>query len=428
MTADQFGLDQLEINQFGVELEIEVLASSPQQRDDGLIVLALGRNTRSINSTSEREVIVAIDRTGQVVWQRDMPFGLMDCRLSRSNSLLVMASSGQIAELAPDGSMIGRWYSELYHPDGIDGAISMPTLKFHHTVNELPDNKLVSLSARLLSGVNGDPDWPDTMVDTVIIFDRDGTVEIEFPLTDILDIDRHTYGQYVPYWPLQGWNGCADWSHGNSVTVDPADDNLIVSLRHQDAVIKVTRTGELIWILSMADGWRPPWSDKLLTIDGGRPFTHQHDVGFTDDGTLLLFDNGTSSAFPPEPVTPLEDRESFALGYRIDAEAMSATEVWRYGGQALPYTSYVGGVTQTPNGNRFIACTGINTLPDGTRPNSPLHGAGSVELFEVVPNGDHGSNQDEIVFHARIEDPTAGADQGWSGFRPQYIPKGFLID
>ncbi len=412
----------------GHQPEIEVLACSPDQRDDGLMVLTLGRNTRAVHHTSDRELIVALDRHGNIAWQQDMPFGLMDCRLSRSNSLLVMGANGQIAELAPDGSMIGRWYSRPYHPDGIDGAIAIDTMKFHHSVNELPDNKLVTLSARLQPGVGHNPDWPDNMTDTVIIFDRQGAVEIEFALSDILDTDRHTHGHYVPYWPLQGWHGCTDWSHANSVTVDPQDGQLIISLRHQDAVIKVTRTGELVWILSMADGWRPPWSDKLLTIDGGRPFTHQHDAAFTADGALLLFDNGTTAAFPPTPAQPIEERQTFALGYRIDTNTMTATEVWRYGGDDLPYTSYVGGVTQTPNGNRFIACTGVRRRPDGSRPQSPLDGIGSVELIEVSPgpNSNEGARRDEVVFRARIDDPNGRPDGGWNGFRPQYLPVGFL--
>jgi len=385
-----------------IELNIDVMLADVARRDDGVILLTMGRNTRSINKTSDRELIVAIDQEGAITWQRDLAFATMDCRRSNQETLLVMGSHGSIVELDRTGEQLNEWSNA-----------DLGTLKMHHSVSELPDGKLVTLSADLIAGASDDSDWPDLMADTVLIFDREGTVETEFSLAPLLDMDRHTHSHLIPYWPLLGFDGCADWTHGNSVTVDPADGGLIVSLRHQDAVIKLTRSGELVWILGDSTGWKTPWSDKLLQLDGQRPFAHQHDAGFAPDGTLLLFDNGT--------VGELEDRQSFALGYRIDEVAMTATEVWRYGGDDLPYSDYVSGVTMMPNGNRFIACTGIKLEPDGSRAPLPPRGIGSIELCEVTPDG-------ERVFHARIEDPEAGRDEGWNGFRPQYLPADFLID
>ncbi len=50
---------------------------------------------------------------------------------------------------------------------------------------------------------------------------------------------------------------------------DPQDDSVIVSLRHQYAVIKLDRkTGRLMWILGTPDAWMPPWDRYLLKPEG----------------------------------------------------------------------------------------------------------------------------------------------------------------
>lgn len=400
----------------------EIVRAEPERRDEGVIVLTLGRNTRAIRPSSDRELIVALDRHGDVVWLRDMPVPLLDCRRSQRDTLLVMQSTARIVELNQRGERLGEWYSKPAHPSGLpDNAAAIPlqTKKLHHSVSETLDGKLVSLSVRLMPGLGGHPEYPDLMDDTLIVFDRAGTVEMEIAFVDLLDVERHSYGHTIPYWPLQGYPGVADWAHGNSVTVDPGDGGFVVSLRHQNAVVKLSRHGELEWILGTPNGWREPWAEKLLRIDGGRPFHHQHDAHFCDTGELLLFDNGTSGGHPPEPELPIDQQESHALAYRIEVDAMTATETWRYGGDAIAYSGYVGGVAQTPNGNRFIACTGIKLEPDGSR--SPLQpqGIGSVAVYEVAPDG-------SVVFEARLVDPNAWRDGGWNGFRPQYLPAGWL--
>ncbi|MEM7271484.1 MAG: aryl-sulfate sulfotransferase [Actinomycetota bacterium] len=403
------------------EPRFETLTVDPARRDDGVILLAIGYNTRSIHKTSDRELLVALGPDGRVVWQRDLPQALMDCRASGRETLLAVTAGGCLQELDRTGALVGEWYPALLYPDGIPEhpqAIPLPTLKLHHAATELPDGRLATLSVRLMRGVNDNPEFPDSMADTIIVFDRDGTVEREVALDELLDHDRRSHSHYLPYWPLQGFDGVADWTHANGLSVDPLDGGFIVSLRHQDAVIKVSRQGDLVWILSEPD-WAEPWSERVLVVDGGRPFYHQHDAAFTDDGVLLLFDNGNHGSRPPTPSQPVDELSTYALGYRIDEGAMTATEEWRYGGRDIAHSTYVGGVTQTPNGNRFIACTGIKREPDGSYSPSTPDGIGSVECYEVTPEGD-------LVFHTRLVDPAAGPDQGWNGFRPQYLPAGYL--
>ena len=87
--------------------------------------------------------------------------------------------------------------------------------------------------------------------------------------------------------------GPANWTHANSVAWSPADGNLIVSMRSQDWVIKIdyangTGDGHVIWRLGQGGDFR-------INSAGPSPwFSHQHDVRYINDSTLVLFDNGNA--------------------------------------------------------------------------------------------------------------------------------------
>ena len=386
----------------------------PERRSDGAVLLTVGRNTRSVSKTSDREAIIAIDRTGHIVWHRLFEFGLMDCRLSLRETLLVMGSDGRCAEIGLDGRAIEQWYCAPRFPGGLEG-VPLATEKLHHTICEISDDRLLSLSIRheaLAEPLDG---WTHRMADSVIVFDRQGRIETELPLSPLLDTERLGHTARIPYWALQGWPDTLDWSHGNCAIADPEDGGILLSLRHQDCVAKVTLEGELVWLLGDRTGWRPPWDGKLLAIEGGRPFYHQHDLSFAAGGELLLFDNGSTGACAPDPVQPIEERESYALSYAIDAGAGAARETWRYGGADLPYAQYVSGVCEMPNGSRLIACTGIAYDGEGRRVEFPPTGMGRIVLKEVTPDG-------EVAFEARMTDEAAEPGGGWYGFRPEYLP------
>ena len=52
-----------------------------------------------------------------------------------------------------------------------------------------------------------------------------------------------------------------NWAHVNSVDYDPTDDSIIISSRHQSAVIKIGHDKKVKWILSSPEGW----AEKVLT-------------------------------------------------------------------------------------------------------------------------------------------------------------------
>jgi hypothetical protein len=84
-----------------------------------------------------------------------------------------------------------------------------------------------------------------------------------------------------------------DWLHANSVSWSPEDADLVVSLRTQDWAIKInyangTGNGRVLWKLGAGGNFKAigntpqPW------------FSHQHDVRYIDNTTLLVFDDGNT--------------------------------------------------------------------------------------------------------------------------------------
>ena len=56
-----------------------------------------------------------------------------------------------------------------------------------------------------------------------------------------------------------------NWAHVNSVDYDPTDDSIIISSRHQSAVVKIGRDKKIKWILASPEGWKKGWAEKVLT-------------------------------------------------------------------------------------------------------------------------------------------------------------------
>lgn len=97
----------------------------------------------------------------------------------------------------------------------------------------------------------------------------------------------------------------ADYNHLNSLDLDPANGNVVVSLRHDDAVMELDRaTGSVVWTLGgLSDDFGLAPADKT---------SHQHFVRFLEPNHLLMFDNGNASM-----LTKIRE-------YQIDPQAKTA--------------------------------------------------------------------------------------------------------
>ncbi len=158
-----------------------------------------------------------------------------------------------------------------------------------------------------------------------------------------------------------------DWLHANSVSWSPDDSNLVVSLRTQDWVIKInyadgTGNGHIIWKLGAGGNFTPissspdPW------------FSHQHDVRYINNNTLLVFDDGnTRQASDPSA-------HSRGQEWILNEQNMTATLV--VNADMGNYSSFLGSSELLSNGNLAFTSGGL-----------VMGSVAAGQSEEVLPNG-----------------------------------------
>ena len=141
-----------------------------------------------------------------------------------------------------------------------------------------------------------------------------------------------------------------NWAHVNSVDYDPTDDSIIISSRHQSAIVKIGRDKKIKWIFASPEGWRDGWKNLLLTpVKDGKPIacqgsTCEGDFDYTwtqhtafriDEKSdkhiiyITAFDNGDARGMDQPPLA--EMKYSRAVIYRIDQDKKTIEQVWEYG-------------------------------------------------------------------------------------------------
>ncbi len=217
-------------------------------------------------------------------------------------------------------------------------ALGQPSITdFNHEALRLPngDTAVLSRSPRTID-VNGTP--TKYAGDMVLILDQNFQVVWTWDPFTWLDTNRL---------PTQG-EGPIDWTHSNAIAWSPADRNLLVSIRSQDWVVKIDYAngngdGHVVWRLGQ---------DGDFTINSTDPypwFTHQHDVSYVNDSTLVLFDNGNTRHS--------QDPQAHSRGQELvlDEKTMQATLVVN-----ADLGNYAPAV-----GRRRSSPTGTSTSPPG---------------------------------------------------------------
>ena len=150
---------------------------------------------------------------------------------------------------------------------------------------------------------------------------------------------------------IVGTGAGRNWLHVNSVDYDPEDDSIIISSRHQSAIIKIGRDKKVKWILGSPEGWKGDFAKKVLKpVDkNGKPITcegstcegdfdwtwTQHTAWRIDSKSdknviwVSVFDNGDARGME-QPALP-EMKYSRAVIYKIDQVKRTVEQVWEYG-------------------------------------------------------------------------------------------------
>ncbi|MCV3470820.1 aryl-sulfate sulfotransferase [Campylobacter sp. CNRCH_2015_0814] len=152
-----------------------------------------------------------------------------------------------------------------------------------------------------------------------------------------------------------------NWAHVNSIDYDPSDDSIIISSRHQSAIIKIGRDKKVKWILGAHKGWGEKYKKALLqpidkngkniiceddyskcpgykNKEGGFDFTWTQHTAFRIDEKsnkryiyITAFDNGDARAITQPAFASM--KYSRAVVYKIDQKNKTVEQIWEYGKQ-----------------------------------------------------------------------------------------------
>jgi len=167
-----------------------------------------------------------------------------------------------------------------------------------------------------------------------------------------------------------------DWTHVNGITMDPLDNNYLISLRGFCQILKISRaTGDVIWRLGGNSG------DFAFVGEHAENapyyFIGQHNLHRLANGDLLFFDNGSlqnQGALPGRAY-------SRAVEYRLDETNMTATLVWEYRHTPDVLTPTEGVVKRFANGDTYVGW--VSAAQQGTGPVLTEVNAENQVMFEL---------------------------------------------
>ncbi len=322
---------------------LTIVQSNPALMQPGFTMFTDNRGTGPIG-VFITSTIWAVDASGAPVWYfRPTLQGVADVHLLASGDFAYVAG-GQVVEFDMMGTVKAGWNGGAM---GVTG--------FHHFMCELPNGNLASLGTELrYIGPYPDGNTYPVVGDIVTEFTRAGQVVHKTSLFDILDpyrIPDEPSFDTPSYDDIYHVTGTKDWTHANSIAYDPSDDTFIVSVNHQDLVIKINRTtGALVWVLgsdlpstSGDDNW------PYLTLLGPGDLTnHQHSVRILPGGELAIYDNGNTR--------PPDDKKSRAVIYQVNTPARTMTQLWDWFDPDYnpPLLNVIGGDTDPLSGGTVL--------------------------------------------------------------------------
>ena len=225
-----------------------------------------------------------------------------------------------------------------------------------------------------------------------------------------------------------------DWFHNNGLWYDEANDLILLSARHKDAIVAVKKSDKNIaWILGDPTGWENTDSDLFFTLEGedAEWFYAQHNVTMLDNGDIMLFDNGTAKVkrINNDDRVTGDDVYSRAVIYHIDTDAMTATQVYEYGKERGSdwYSDWISGVDSLDGTKDHLFITAGSHLHSDEENRSDFYpsdmfkeGLTKMTHIDQVDNGN-------LTYEITVESDTAAA-LTYRSFRLNMYGNGASLD
>lgn len=226
---------------------------------------------------------------------------------------------------------------------------------FHHDVTALPNghwlviaNTTMDLSSTTTPALTNAGSGTTTVLGDVIV-DLDQNMKPVWVWNEFNHLDPNRHPMNLP-----------DWTHTNAVIYSPDDGNILISIRHQNWIVKVNYAdgagdGSILWRLGQGGDF---------TLKGGTDPTDweyaQHGPSFFSSNTtgvfsLGVFDNGNDRMFPPGVTCGTAGAPpclySTVPVWQIDEGAKTATLTFHKILPANLYSSWGGNAEALANGN-----------------------------------------------------------------------------
>lgn len=254
--------------------------------------------------------------------------------------------------------------------------------QFHHDVIPMSNGHWIVLSneMRNFTNLTGIPGTTAVLGDVVVDLDENLNPVWVWDEFDHLDVNRH---------PM----GFPDWTHTNALVYSPDDGNLIISIRHQNWVVKVDYangggSGNILWHLGEGGDFK--------LVGGTDPTDWQYAQHFpslfsaTSAGTLSLgvMDNGDDREFPPGVVcnTPGNPPCQYTTipVYQLSETAKTATLTFHQILPASEYSFFGGNTELLANGNIEYDLAGLSTASSLVREITPTANPQTVWQMNIA--------------------------------------------
>jgi hypothetical protein len=217
----------------------------------------------------------------------------------------------------------------------------------------------------------GVKDWgPDQSIlpCDVLEVNSSGDKEWEWVATDHLDAVMDN--TLVGYEAGPDGSGYPDPFHCNTVDIDPANGNILVSSRHEDSIFYIDRqTSKIVWKMGGKTYVNP--ADGATYVPVADPFYRQHDTRLLPGwdstkcggtGQISMYDD---HSFEPGYARGIVYNVNVGVG--AGCPAAGATVAWQYDGPN--WADQMGGFRILPDGSRTIGWGVVSwSLPGGGQP------------------------------------------------------------
>lgn len=301
---------------------------------------APGKTPEAMKFSTRFGLLLAVNEAGKVVWYYQDNVRIADFEYLSNGHILYLTTDSRLVEIDLLGNEVKSWYSKGRPESKTKDSIEVDTMALHHHISRLSSGNILALGVESRAIDNYYTSETDrnaprkkqdkVLGDEVLEFQPDGKVVWRWRAFEHLDPFRIGYSTFEGYWIKRGFPNTVDWTHTNAVLYDARDNSVIISMRHQDAIMKIDRaSGAVKWILAENQDWSPTLEKRVLKPQAKTllPY-HQHGLMLTPQGTLLTFVNGNFHARPFQPALPPSALHSRAVEYAIDETNMTVNEVW----------------------------------------------------------------------------------------------------